>query len=186
MKPPPPPSPGQDSLARGHPPSRSSKSFSQGRPSATIGPGPQSRAPLPMQNVSRVSNSNNFNWDYKFVTYLNNSQDDTSIQNGKLSKPPPPPVRTVSRGAPPPPPGGSRRPSQPPPPPPAHPSQPPPPPPSGKPPTRDLPPPPPPTHVSNLLSADFLLIMQSRVYNTCSSLINIYITIGYLGSIKCI
>merc|ERR1711973_994431 len=117
MKPPPPPSPSPDMPpARGNPPSRSSKSFSQGRPPATIGPGPQSRTPLPMQNVSR---------------------DDSTIQNGKLGRPPPPPIRTVShsRNAPPPPPGGgSRRPSQPPPPPP------------GPRPNRDLPPPPPPSH----------------------------------------
>merc|ERR550519_3288691 len=106
MKPPPPPT--SSLQPPRHPPSRSSKSFSQGRPAATVGPGPQSRTPLPMQRVS---------------------QDDTSIQNGKLSRPPPPPVRTVSRGAPPPPPG-SKRPSQPPPPPDR----------------RDLPPPPPPSH----------------------------------------
>ena len=37
---------------------RSSKSFSQGRPPATIGPGPQSRTPLPMQQqVSRVGHT---------------------------------------------------------------------------------------------------------------------------------
>jgi len=114
MKPPPPPSSAQEPPPPPrNPPSRSSKSFSQARPPATIGPGPQSRTPLPMQGVSR---------------------DDSSIQNGKLSRPPPPPVRTVSRGAPPPPPG-SKRPSQPPPPPPSH----------GRP-IRDLPPPPPPSH----------------------------------------
>jgi len=111
MKPPPPPTSSLDPPR--NPPSRSSKSFSQARPPATIGPGPQSRTPLPIQGVSR---------------------DDTSIQNGKLSRPPPPPVRTVSRGAPPPPPG-SKRPSQPPPPPPSH-SR----------PGRELPPPPPPSH----------------------------------------
>jgi len=90
MKPPPPPSP------HGAPPSRASKSFSQHRPPATIGPGPKERTPLPMQPASR---------------------DDTSIQNGKI-KPPPPPVRTVSR--PPPLPPSNKRPSQPPPPPPSH------------------------------------------------------------------
>ena len=129
---PPPPPPSHDPQAKRHPPSRSSKSFSQGRPPATIGPGPQSRTPLPIQRVSQVSSDRETERERGRVKTLTKLclQDDTSIQNGKLSKPPPPPVRTVSR-QPPPPPGGSRRPSQPPPPPPDR---------------RDLPPPPPPSH----------------------------------------